>query len=311
MNFVRAAPMIIPFTKAHGAQNDFLLTSSLMWTRRSPHAATADFAAIARAICGRHTGIGADGWLLVTTEEIASGAPSGKHTADARIELWNSDGSTSPISGNGTRCAAAFLIDSRPAEAGVEGGHAGRHLRIATGAGVKDLRLIERKERRFVFEMNMGRARVDELHARVQGSVAVINDAVIVDVGNPQCAVFVDNFDFDWQSAGALIERDSRFPDRTNVSFVRVLDRHTLDVRFFERGAGVTMSSGTGSTGAAAAAAARGLVDTQVDTHLAVQTPAGPLQIRWQGEEILLAGPAEIIGSGEYYWDMTNISEVR
>lgn len=298
--------MIIPFTKAHGAQNDFLLTSSLTWTRRVAHAATADFAAIARAICDRHTGIGADGWLLVTTEEIASGAPSRKDAADARIELWNSDGSTSAISGNGTRCAAAFLIDSRSAKAGVEGGHNSEHLRIATGAGVKDLRLIEREECRFVFEMNMGRARVDELHARVQGGVAVINDAVIhdaviVDVGNPQCAVFVDNFDFDWQFTGAAIECDPRFPNRTNVSFIRVLDRHTLEVRFFERGAGVTMSSGTGSTGAAAAAAARGLVDTQVDTHLVVQTPAGPLQIRWQGEEILLAGPAEIIGTGEFY----------
>jgi diaminopimelate epimerase len=262
--------MIIPFTKAHGARNDFLLT----WQRDMPHDA-ADLVEIARAICGRHTGIGADGWMLVEER-------NGKE-AHAAIRLWNSDGSTSPISGNGTRCAAAFLVDA---------GHAADVIRIETGAGVKDLCLLEREGRKFVFEMNMGAARIDELRASVQG-----RDAVILDVGNPQCAVFVDNFDFDWQTAGALIESDPRFPNRTNVSFIKVLDRHALDVRFFERGAGVTMSSGTGSTGAAAAAAARGLLNGPVE----VRTPAGPLRLRWQGEEILLAGPAEIVGTGEFY----------
>jgi len=289
--------MKIPFTKAHGARNDFLLTPRVSWTRSESGAGSADFAAIAQAICDRNTGIGADGWLLV--------ANSDEDDVDARIELWNSDGSTSPISGNGTRCAAAFLMDN--ADAKVEHGHRGEQLRIATGAGVKDLRLMERSGRWFVFEMNMGRARVDELHATVQGEPALIldaliHDAVILDVGNPQCAVFVDNFDFDWQSAGAAIERDPRFPNRTNVSFIRVLDDHTLDVRFFERGAGVTMSSGTGSTGAAAAAMARRLIGSHMaDRRVEVRTPAGPLHLRWQGDEILLAGPAEIVGTGEFY----------
>lgn len=264
--------MRIPFTKAHGARNDFLLTY-----RRSLQAeATAE---LARAICDRHSGIGADGWLIV---DEADGA-------HARIDLWNSDGSTSPISGNGTRCAAAFLL-----ERGLRTDQTSEVIRISTGAGVKDLRLIERTGRTFVFEMNMGRARVDDAKAAVQG-----HDAVIVDVGNPQCAIFVDNFDFDWAAAGAAIEYDPRFPDRTNVSFIKVLDRQTLDVRFYERGAGVTMSSGTGSTGAAAAAFARGLIEGP----LTVQTPAGPLHLRWQKDDILLAGPAEIIGAGEVYVD--------
>jgi diaminopimelate epimerase len=271
--------MKIPFTKAHGAHNDFLLT----WQRDMPHDAV-DLVGIARAICDRHTGIGADGWLLVEEK-------NGKE-AHAAIRLWNSDGSTSPISGNGTRCAAALLVD-----AGHDAGRGNDVIRIETGAGIKELRLLERTEREFVFEMNMGAARIDELHAKVQGGHALTHDAVILDVGNPQCAVFVDNFDFDWPSAGAAIERDPRFPDRTNVSFIRVLDDHTLDVRFFERGAGVTMSSGTGSTGAAAAAAARGLLKGPVE----VRTPAGPLQLRWQSDEILLAGPAEIVGTGEFY----------
>jgi diaminopimelate epimerase len=261
--------MNIPFTKAHGARNDFLLT----WRDQLP--AAFDAASAAVAICDRHTGAGADGWLLV----------SGSASADGAIELWNSDGSRSEISGNGTRCAAAFLI---------EAGRAAENVRIMTGAGVKHLRLLDRAGRRFSFEMNMGSATIEEIRATV-----LDHDATILNVGNPQCAVFVGDFDLDWRTLGAAIERHSRFPNRTNVSFIRAVDEHSIDVRFFERGAGETMSSGTGSTGAAAAAFARGLVKSPVR----VLTPAGPLDLRWEGDDILLAGPAEIVASGEVYWD--------
>jgi diaminopimelate epimerase len=257
--------MNIPFTKAHGARNDFLLT----WRQQLPSAFDAPRAAV--AICERHTGIGADGWLLVSAEPA--------------IELWNSDGSRSEISGNGTRCAAAFLI---------EAGRATENVQIKTGAGLKHLRLLGRDGHRFSFEMNMGSAEIKNLLATV-----LDHDAAILNVGNPQCAVFVDHFDFDWRALGAAIERHWEFPDRTNVSFVKTIDEHTLDVRFFERGAGETMSSGTGSTGAAAAAHARGLVKSPVR----VLTPAGPLDLRWEDRDILLAGPAEIVASGEFYWD--------
>lgn len=135
---------------------------------------------------------------------------------------------------------------------------------------------------------------MEELHAEVEG-----RDATILNVGNPQCVFFVEDFDFDWAALGARVERLPRFPQRTNVSFVQAIDRHTIETRFFERGAGVTMSSGTGSTGAGAAAMARGFVDSPV----CVRTPAGPLPLRWDGEEILLAGPAEIVARGEFYWE--------
>jgi diaminopimelate epimerase len=261
--------MNIPFTKAHGARNDFLLT----WRDQLP--ASFNAPAAAAAICHRYTGAGADGWLLV--------APTA--SADAAIELWNSDGSRSEISGNGTRCAAAFLIEANRAT---------EHVRILTGAGLKHLRLLHRDGHRFSFEMNMGSAVVEELRAAILDL-----DATILNVGNPQCAVFVENFDLDWRALGAALERHPRFPNRTNVSFVKNIDEHTLDVRFFERGAGETMSSGTGSTGAAAAALARGLVLNPVR----VITPAGPLDLRWENHDILLAGPAEIVASGEFYWD--------
>src|ERR1700691_2659513 len=115
--------MPIPFTKAHGAGNDFLLS----WVDQVPEV---DLASAARAICDRHTGIGADGWILIR---------------DHSIRLFNADGSEPEISGNGTRCVAALLIES---------GHPADHLTIHTGAGPKHLRLLERSGRRFLFEMN-------------------------------------------------------------------------------------------------------------------------------------------------------------
>lgn len=265
--------MRIPFTKAHGTRNDFLLT----WARDIPEL---DYAKAARAICDRHAGVGADGWILVGEE---AGLPW--------IRLFNSDGSEAEISGNGTRCAAAFLMAA---------GACGDEVTIRTGAGVKQLRLLGRNGMHFELEMNMGSPKVREGHLRfalpVSGGTV---DATILDVGNPQCAVFVQDFDFDWRKLGAEIERHPMFPNRTNVSFVRLLNVHTIEVRFFERGAGETMSSGTGSTGAMAASVLRGLAQSPVR----VVTPAGTLDLRWNGSEIFLVGPAEIVATGEFLFE--------
>lgn len=259
--------MKIPFLKAHGAGNDFLLT----WQNQLGAAG----GALARAICDRHTGVGADGWIVI------SRVPD----ADAAIRLFNSDGSEAEISGNGTRCAAALLVHQ---------GHDSPDVRIQTGAGVKRLRLIHRSGLDFVFEMNMG---APEFTADSLDLAPGAADVTLVQVGNPQCVVLVDHFDFDWRRMGAEIESHPRFPNRTNVSFVRRVDEHTIEARFFERGAAETMSSGTGATGAAAAAVRRGLVRSPVT----VLTPAGPLQSRWNGE-IYLTGPARIIAEGVFHY---------
>jgi diaminopimelate epimerase len=262
--------MMIPFTKAHGARNDFLLT----WRAAAPDG---DHAAIAQAICDRHTGVGADGWMLVD--------PSRGPEDDGAIQLYNSDGSMAEISGNGTRCAAAFLIRH---------GHRAETIRIRTGAGVKSMRLLARDGLRFQFEMNMGRAEIQAEHFDLP-LTAGVRDVTLIWVGNPQCAMPVESFAFDWRAMGAEIERHAQFPKRTNVSFVKAVDEHTIDVRFWERGAGETMSSGTGSTGAAAMAVARGIVNSPVR----VLTPAGPIDLRFEGD-IFLTGPAEIVADGEF-----------
>jgi diaminopimelate epimerase len=263
--------MKIPFTKAHGAKNDFLLT----WRRDAPEGG---YPEVARAICDRYTGIGADGWMLVD--------PAVDADAEGAIELYNSDGSAPELSGNGTRCAAAFLIDN---------GHAPARVRIRTGAGIKTLRLLRRDGRTFDFEMNMGTPRIVAQRLDLPLSTGP-RDVTLVDVGNPQCAVPVESFDFDWRSMGAEIERHPHFPNRTNVSFIRPVDAHTIDVRFYERGAGETNSSGTGSTGAAAAAVARGMAQSPVR----VLTPAGPLDLRMENDAFL-TGPAVLIGEGQYF----------
>jgi diaminopimelate epimerase len=263
--------MKIPFTKAHGAKNDFLLT----WASEAPQG---DLPEIARVICDRHTGIGADGWLIVN--------PPADSEAEGAIQLFNSDGSVPEISGNGTRCAAAFLVRH---------GCAAELIRIRTGAGIKTLRLLNRRELWFEFEMNMGRPEI----AAAKFALDLRDgprDVTLLRVGNPQCAVPVGDFDFDWRAVGARIESHRHFPDRTNVSFFRALDAHTIEARFYERGAGETMSSGTGATGAAMAAVARGMATSPVR----VLTPAGPLEIRVV-DEAFLTGPAEIVAQGEFF----------
>ncbi len=259
--------MPIPFTKAHGAGNDFLLT----WADQVPEI---DLPSTARAICDRHTGIGADGWILIR---------------DNAIRLFNADGSEPEMSGNGTRCAAALLIET---------GRAADEVTIQTGAGPKHLRLLRRDGRRFWFEMNMGSPRFDagqiRCHIPLASGAARGHD--------PRCRQsamrgFRRGFPPNWETLGAEIEGHPQFPKRTNVSFVRVIDPHTIETRFYERGAGVTLSSGTGSTGAAVASILRKVAASPVT----VQTPAGEsLQLRWD-DSVYLTGPAEIIGAGEFF----------
>ena len=262
--------MNIPFTKAHGAGNDFLLT----WKEQAP---SRDLPALARALCQRHTGVGADGWIIIE-----------RKAAGASIRLFNADGSEAEISGNGTRCAAALLVES---------GRAGAEVDITTGAGQKRLRLIEQDGKRFLFEMDMGipAVREDQVLHRLPLSSG-IREVTVVDVGNPQCAVLVDQIPKNWHELGAEIERHPFFPKRTNVSFVRVIDYHTIEARFFERGAGATLSSGTGSTGAAVAVILR----KAASTPLRVITEAGDLHLRWD-DSVYLTGPVVIVGTGTFF----------
>ena len=273
--------MTIPFTKAQAVGNDFLIVE---WGELSVAGVTEPrLPDLARRICHRHQGVGADGLEVV----FSSDDPN----TDVRLRIFNSDGTEAEISGNGTRAVAAFLIAERSADSA---------LRIQTKAGVKEVGLIERQGRSFVFEMTMGRPTY--LDSDIGCSLETHRGArrvTLLNVGNPQCVVFVTDFDFNWRAVGREIETHNRFPDQTNVSFAKILDRNAMDVRFWERGAGETVSSGTGATGAAVA----GILTDQVQTPVRVVTRAGDLNVRWeQGNEATLVGPAEIVAHGEFHW---------
>jgi|SRR5689334_6365999 len=261
--------MKIPFTKLHGAENDFLLT----WAGD----ASGNLPEIAKHICARTTGIGGDGWMLVWRDG-----------AGLRTRLFNSDGSEPEISGNGTRCAAAF---------GLLNGLKGPEIAITTGAGRKTLRVISQEGREFLFEMDMGVPQEEERYATLELAGRTWQ-ATILNVGNPQCALFVDEIPEDWRQVAREAEGHSRFPRRTNVSVVKSISPHVIEALFFERGVGETRSSGTGSTGAAVAAVLRGKAESPVE----IRTPAGTLHLRWD-DSVYLTGPAELVGEGTYFVD--------
>ena len=269
--------MKIPFVKSQAVGNDFLI---VQWADLEECGLTeGDMAPLARRICDRRLGIGADG-----LEVVYAGA--GDDCAELR--LFNSDGSEAEISGNGTRCVAAWLTwkNGGPGE-----------LRLRTKAGTKQLRLLRAGGSQFEFGMNMGRPswRAEDLDCRLDTSAGT-HTASLINVGNPQCVLFVDDFDFDWRSLGREIESLPRFPARTNVSFARVLGRTAIEARFWERGAGETLSSGTGSTGAGAAA----ILTRRCDSPIRIVTPAGEMRLRWD-DEITLEGGAAIVGAGDYF----------
>lgn len=256
---------VIPFVKASACGNDFLIIDGIH--------APADMAAFTRRICDRHNGVGADGveWLFPAQD------------ADIRARLFNADGSEAEISGNGTRCVAAFLCSEGERQ----------RVRVRTGAGAKTCSLTARSEMVFEFETEMGEPQLgDEFPIRVAfGEVR----GTPVSMGNPHFVVFVDEFAPGWQGDAAEMGRHHDFKHGINVELVHVRDRENLEVRFYERGVGETQSSGTGSCAAAVAAIFR----RKTTSPVAVHAPGGAQQVRWDGQ-VFLRGPARIICRGEF-----------
>ncbi len=257
----------IPFAKATACGNDFLIIES--------EHAPADLAAFTRRICDRHLGVGADGveWLYPAPD------------ADIRAHLLNADGSVAELSGNGTRCVAAWLHAS---------GKKRERLVIRTGAGLKTCTLTSHEGMEYEFEMEMGEPKVGDAFAIKLAFGEVTG--VPVSTGNPHFVVFVDEFVPGWQADAAEIGRHHDFKHGTNVELVRVRDRGNIEVRIFERGVGETMSSGTGSSASAVATMATG----RADSPLRVHAPGGTQTVTWH-EQVLLRGPARLLCRGEFF----------
>lgn len=264
---MRPVARTIPFVKASACGNDFLLIDAAV--------APPDIAAFTRRICDRHEGVGADGveWM------------SPHFSADVEIRLINADGSEAEISGNGTRCVAAYIC----AEQGKE------RVSILTGAGTKICSLTSRHDSAYEFETEMGKGTVaPELALKLSwGEVR----GIPLSIGNPHYVIFVPEFARNWQAQAVEIQRQPQFPEGVNVEFVVIDSKFDLRVRFFERGAGETRSSGTGSCASALAAMTAGRVGNSVKIH----APGGVQAVRRQGDNIFLRGPASLLCRGEFF----------
>jgi len=272
---------LIPFTKAHACGNDFLIVAE-------EAAAGHDLATLSRRLCERNTGIGADG-----VEYFSWTGP-----VSSRIRLRNADGSIAEISGNGTRCVAAYMAEALNAQPG-------DHLTIATDAGLR-LCHINRisTENGFSAEVTtgMGVPRFLPHTLKLLDGTEVIG--VEVNTGNPHFVILVDDPSFDiasraWTSIGQEICVHRDFPKQTNVEFVRIVSEHEIEIRIYERGVGPTTSSGTGTSAAATAA----LALRRCISPLNVIAPGGSQTVAWEGpgSELHLTGPATLIARGEAY----------
>lgn len=285
------------FTKFHGFGNDYIVIESSNLTDAG--ISTTDFGDFAKRICNRHYGAGGDGIAVVSPSEVSG--------ADYHVRIFNPDGSEASLSGNGTRCAAAYLYYKNI--------WAAEELRLSTRAGIKLYTLREQTDAgRYIFDSELGQPKFDsamipmitqERMQKVIDYQLPVNGASIpvtaLQMGNPNCCIFVSDFaELDWRQLGKTIETHPGFPDRTNVVFVRVVDRQTIELRIWERGVGETEASGTCSCAAAVAGMIKGETDRLVD----VLMPGGRAKICWRGVEdtgeVVITGSAEVIYDGDW-----------
>jgi diaminopimelate epimerase len=262
------------FVKAHACGNDFLVMED--------DGLRKDHAALARRLCSRNTSIGADG--IEFLERRTGG--------DFFLRLFNADGSEAELSGNGTRCVAAWLAQSEGLN----------EVAFGTHGGVRTCRVVEANEPAYLIESGMGVPRVMPRTIVVDGVGEVAG--AMVNVGNPHFVIFTDTDDFSvrglaWQELGAKISTSPLFQFGTNVEFVQVMSPSEIAFRIYERGCGPTTSSGTGTC--ASSAAAMALRGTARELNAVAQ--GGAQRTVWPSADaaMLLTGPAEIICTGEAF----------
>lgn len=276
------------FTKMQGAGNDYVYVDCFQ--ERLPK----DPAGLARRISDRHFGVGGDGLILICRSE----------TADARMRMFNADGSESEMCGNGIRCVAKYVFDHGLSDK--------RTLQIETGAGVLSLDLEVDGGKVGRVRVDMGRpileaSRIPTLLAVNPGN-PVVNaalqvggaslDVTCVSMGNPHCVTFVDELSDDLVlGLGPKIEHDAHFPRRVNAEFVQVLSRDEVRVRVWERGSGETLACGTGASAVCVAGSLTGRTNRKIKAHL----PGGDLELHWADDDhVYMTGLAVEVFSGEW-----------
>lgn len=275
------------FTKIHGLGNDFIVIDG----KDKP--ADRAVGGFVRRVCDRHVGVGGDGILFISVEDKAS--------SRVQFRIFNADGTEAELSGNGLRIASAALFHS--------GAIAPPLIRFETSTGTRVCELVRAEGPLYEIRAEMGLPRLasadipfddGRVHERIVDYPLTIGQKVfpvtVTSMGNPHCGVFFDRFPsrLEWHQIGAEIESHPFFPHKTNVEFIRILNRGEIEVLFYERGVGETLASGTGSCAAAVASMLRGLTDRRV----AVRTTLGQLIVEWTEDKLLQTGPAEIVFEG-------------
>ena len=274
------------FVKMHGLGNDFVFIEDKTGQDK-------DYTALARAMCNRHTGIGADGLIVIVDSRVA----------DVRMRIINSDGSEAEMCGNGIRCFAKYVYDSGIIEK--------KQFTVETPAGIMEPEItVGADNKAELITINMGRPSFNRSEIPMEGAEGrVLNEDLCVNganwkitsllMGVPHTVTYVDDVDtVDIEKIGPLFEKHEAFPKHTNINFAQQMDDRTVKVRTWERGAGATLACGTGSCSVAVASFLNGRTGREVD----IQLPLGTLHIEYREEDgnVYMTGPAAVSFTGTW-----------
>lgn len=274
------------FVKMHGLGNDFVFIEEKTGQDK-------DYTVLARAMCNRHTGIGADGLIVIVDSRVA----------DVRMRIINSDGSEAEMCGNGIRCFAKYVYDSGIIEK--------KQFTVETPAGIMEPEItVGADNKAELITINMGRPSFNRSEIPMEGTDGrVLNEDLGVDgenwkitsllMGVPHTVTYVDDVDsVDIEKIGPLFEKHEAFPKHTNINFAQQMDDRTVKVRTWERGAGATLACGTGSCSVAVASFLNGRTGREVD----IQLPLGTLHIEYREEDgnVYMTGPAAVSFTGTW-----------
>lgn len=274
------------FTKMHGIGNDYVYVNCFKEVVKNP-------SEVARFVSDRHFGIGSDGLILIKPSDIA----------DCEMDMYNLDGSQGAMCGNGIRCVAKYAYDYGIVDK--------TSISVATKSGIKYLDLTVEGGKVSLVKVNMGSPILNASQIPVIAETEQVINAPLevegttyhmtaVSMGNPHAIIYTDDVDgLDLEKIGPSFENHPAFPDRVNTEFVRVIDRHTVQMRVWERGSGETLACGTGACAVAVSSILNGLVDA--DSPVTVKLLGGDLQILWDraANLVYMTGPAATVFDGE------------
>lgn len=277
---------MIKFTKMHGLGNDYVYIDAINQKIENE-------SSLAKFVSNRHFGIGSDGLILICKSEIA----------DFKMRMFNSDGSEAEMCGNGIRCVGKFVYD--------KGLTNKTTVKIETLAGIKTLILNTKDGKVGTARVDMGEPILEAEKIPVISTEKSVKNLELeaenkkfkftcVSMGNPHAITIVENTkEFDVEKYGKVLEIDKAFPKKANIEFAQIIDRHNINMRVWERGAGETLACGTGACATAVACNLNGLTDRKVNIELL----GGTLNIEWNETDnhVYMTGPAVTVFDGELY----------